>query len=100
MSVSTPDPALDLQEQQIRARLDAAIVDGNPSLIAAERKHLVAIGRLGKDDEKHLAAEERKATTEQASGGDKAQAAKTPPEGRSAQERATTQGGTSAQKKG
>jgi hypothetical protein len=92
--VTVDKTATDLHEAQIRSRLAAAIAIGNPQQIAAERKMLASIGRSDAVEDKKLAAEERKAAqpSESKTSG---QTSHTPPEGRSAGQKSTTQGGTS-----
>src|SRR6266699_235349 len=89
--VEADQSALDTLERQIRARLDLAVTEGNRDLIASERRLLKQIGRLETKEEKALAAKERHAAL------DKAKAS--PPQGRTAQERSTTQGGVAARTK-
>jgi hypothetical protein len=69
----------DENEARIRSRLEAAKATGDPDLIAAEEKHLEAIGRLKK---KEAAATERAAATTSVTAA---------PAGRTAQARATTE---------
>jgi hypothetical protein len=81
------DEITDLTEQQILARWEAAVADGNPDLIEAAEKEYAAIGRKPPQRKDAKAAAEARA---QAATSAPEEAAVTPPQGRSSRTRQTT----------
>lgn len=75
------DEITDLTEQQIRARWEAAIADGNRDLIEAAEKEFAAIGRkVPARKDARAAAEARAQAADQT----------TPPQGRTSRPKQTT----------